>query len=453
MAGGRFAPKRQGNQWSWDSSKQYLPIFQLEDRRRIGKQLYRRRAVRFAVNNWKLLVGITLVFWLESWIHSRSYRFPEPTVNLDPPFYTTCQAPVKNKTERVNATMVMMARNSDVKGAVSSILNVQDRFNKDFGYPWIFLNNEPWSDDFVSQVTEAVEADGSGAKAIFETIPANMWGYPSWVNKAKSKHNMEVLESKGIMYAGKENYHHMCRFSSGFFYDIPALQKYRWYWRVEPDISFTCDITYDPFYEMQKNDKRYGWVVALWEIETTVPTLFRRISEYKQKMRFPDTNMWKAMMNPSRVPWPFRSWLAGRPGRDANGDMWNFCHFWSNFEIADMDWYRSYEYRELFNYLDQDGGFYYERWGDAPIHSLAAAMLLRPEQVHHFSDWGYIHGDFQWCPYGPTIDNMKMFQTARGPDGKNLADIQPKLGCNCKCNPDISEIAARCYNSFRSAVA
>jgi mannosyltransferase len=239
-----------------------------------------------------------------------------------------------------------------------------------------------------------------------------------------------------------------------FFYDIPALQKYKWYWRVEPDISFTCSITYDPFYEMQKNDKRYGWVVALWEIETTVPTLFRRISEYKKKLRLPNTNMWKAMIQPSRVPWPFRRlFMSGKPGRDENGDMWNFCHFWSNFEIADMDWFRSPEYRGLFDYLDQDGGFYYERWGDAPIHSLAAALLLRADQVHHFSDWGYIHGDFQWCPYGPTIDNMKMFQLARGPDGKNLADVQPNLGCNCKCDPDISEVAARCYNSFRSPVA
>lgn len=206
---------------------------------------------------------------------------------------------------------------------------------------------------------------------------------------------------------------------------------------------------------MEKNDKRYGWVVALWEIETTVPTLFRKISEYKKKLRLPNTPLWKAMIEPSRLPWPFRSLLQShKPGRDVNGDMWNFCHFWSNFEIADMDFYRSPEYRGLFDYLDEDGGFYYERWGDAPVHTLAAALLLRPEQIHQFSDWGYIHDTFQWCPYGPTIDNMKMFQKAPGPDGKNLADIPAgELGCNCKCNPDISEIAARCYNSIRSTVA
>lgn len=122
--------------------------------------------------------------------------------------------------------MVMMARNSDVDGAVASILNVQDQFNKNFGYPWVFLNNEPWSTEFKSKVTEAVTKDGSGATAEFEIIPANMWGYPSWIDTRKSQHNMEVLESKGIMYAGKENYHHMCRFSSGCVYVFPFSHSY-----------------------------------------------------------------------------------------------------------------------------------------------------------------------------------------------------------------------------------
>jgi hypothetical protein len=46
--------------------------------------------------------------------------------------------------------------------------------------------------------------------------------------------------------------------------------------------------------------------------------------------------------------------------------------------------------KHIVNYFDtsEDGGFYYERWGDAPVHTLAAAMLLKPEQLHHFSDVG-----------------------------------------------------------------
>jgi len=49
---------------------------------------------------------------------------------------------------RANATFVMLARNSDVDSAVRSVREVQDRFNRKFGYPWIFLNEEPFSDEF-----------------------------------------------------------------------------------------------------------------------------------------------------------------------------------------------------------------------------------------------------------------------------------------------------------------
>ncbi len=42
-------------------------------------------------------------------------------------------------------------------------------------------------------------------------------------------------------------------------------------------------------------------------------------------------------------------------------------------------------YEEYFKYLDRTGGFFYERWGDAPVHSLGAVMLLNSSQVQHLA--------------------------------------------------------------------
>ena len=44
----------------------------------------------------------------------------------------------------------MLARNSDTDGAVRSVRELEDRFNHRFNYPWVFLNEEPFSDDFKS---------------------------------------------------------------------------------------------------------------------------------------------------------------------------------------------------------------------------------------------------------------------------------------------------------------
>ena len=46
---------------------------------------------------------------------------------------------------------------------------------------------------------------------------------------------------------------------------------------------------------------------------------------------------------------------------DDDGKTYNTCHFWTNFEIAALDLWRSNEYLQFFNYLDQSGGFFYER--------------------------------------------------------------------------------------------
>jgi alpha 1,2-mannosyltransferase len=63
-----------------------------------------------------------------------------------------------------------------------------------------------------------------------------------------------------------------------------------------------------------------------------------------------------------------------------------------------LDWLRSKEYLDYFNALDRQGGFYYERWGDAPIHSIAAGLLLKKEQLHFWEEIAYFHMPFTHCP-------------------------------------------------------
>lgn len=226
------------------------------------------------------------------------------------------------------------------------------------------------------------------------------------------------------------------------FYDHELLQRYKWYWRIEPDVRFTCAITYDPFVEMAKHGKTYGYVQALWELGDTVPTLFRKFSEYKKMNQIKTTALWTAMIDFSPLPWPFRLLLRSFRHRDTDGNLWNLCHFFNNFEIADMDFYRSKAYRNLFEFLDNDGGFYYERWGDAPVHSLATALLLNPTQIHHFSDFGYQHAPFQYCPY--------LSHDGRIPDlSKTPVKELNLIGCNCECNLDLDVLQPVCLNKLR----
>ena len=114
---------------------------------------------------------------------------------------------------------------------------------------------------------------------------------------------------------------------------------------------------------MAKSGKKYGYTMALWELGQTVPSMFRKVSDYKKAQGIPSTNLWNAMMDPSWAPLPIRPLMSLLGSRDAQGDAWNLCHFWSNFEIADLDWFRSLDYRKFFDFLDREGGIYFERVG------------------------------------------------------------------------------------------
>jgi len=63
--------------------------------------------------------------------------------------------------------------------------------------------------------------------------------------------------------------------------------------------------------------------------------------------------------------------------------------FWSNFEIADLDMYRGEAYLAFFDHLDKTGKFFYERWGDAPVHSLFVSLFLNKSELHWFGDFAY----------------------------------------------------------------
>ena len=53
-----------------------------------------------------------------------------------------------NGTRRANAVLLMLVRNSELDNALSSVTQLEERFNKRFGYPWVFLNEVPFTDEF-----------------------------------------------------------------------------------------------------------------------------------------------------------------------------------------------------------------------------------------------------------------------------------------------------------------
>ncbi|EOB14274.1 Glycolipid 2-alpha-mannosyltransferase [Nosema bombycis CQ1] len=278
-----------------------------------------------------------------------------------------------------NAVILILCRNSDLENIRDTIINFEDMFNKQFQYPYVFLND----DDFTPSFKKTIESVTS-TPVQFGKLSEEEFGVPPFIDMNKANLSMDKLKKLGIIYGDSLSYRKMCRFFSGYFFRNNLVRNFKYYWRIEPEVKFLCKINYDPFEYLKKNEKEYGFVITIKEFMDTIPSLYKETINFLKNNRnligMPDGN--KFILNQDLT--------------------YNGCHFWSNFEIASFDFWRSEIYLRYFKWLDKSGGFFYERWGDAPVHSLALSLFLDKKKIHFFEDLGYRHPPFSHCPSSPS---------------------------------------------------
>ncbi|RUS33758.1 glycolipid 2-alpha-mannosyltransferase [Jimgerdemannia flammicorona] len=350
------------------------------------------------------LCSVTAFYLLSGSFDSTASPFRSPTSRKHPthddvdydllsgrvPIGDHSRRPPATNSHAVKAVFVILVRNHDLYNIRYSLRQLEDRFNKKYNYPYVFLNDDEFTEEFKELTTSTVSG-----KTYYGKVDGPMWNYPEWINVTKADQARADMERAKVIYGGSLSYRRMCRFQSGWFFRHPLLDQFDYYWRVEPSVQFYCDLDYDVFKFMADNKLKYGWTLSLHEYRETIPTLWETTRQYMRQ--YPEYVL------PESDPGSLWDWVTEDKSASYNG-----CHFWSNFEvgaslrivgwIGSIKFLRSEQYLSYFNYLDHVGGFFYERWGDAPVHSLAVAMFLRRSEVHFFNDIGYRHEPFMHCP-------------------------------------------------------
>jgi alpha 1,2-mannosyltransferase len=113
----------------------------------------------------------------------------------------------------VRCANFILSHNSDMDDVLESIRENEERFNRKFNYPYMLLNEEPFTNKFEERMSLMTVA-----KMEFGLIP----------------HDESVEGSDG----GREcnlwrKCRNMCRYNNGFFFKHEVVQKSRWYWRIE----------------------------------------------------------------------------------------------------------------------------------------------------------------------------------------------------------------------------
>ncbi|KAJ1998411.1 alpha 1,2-mannosyltransferase 2.4.1, partial [Coemansia thaxteri] len=125
-------------------------------------------------------------------------------------------------TEKANAAFVILTRNGDLNDLRETLVQLEDRFNRRHHYPYVFLNNEEFSDEFKQKIASVVSGECQ-----FGLIPKEHWSYPEYINQTRAAEVRKDMAARGVIYGGHENYRHMCRYESGFFFRHPLMDQYK----------------------------------------------------------------------------------------------------------------------------------------------------------------------------------------------------------------------------------
>ncbi|KAH3902163.1 related to Alpha-1,2 mannosyltransferase KTR1 [Saccharomycodes ludwigii] len=306
------------------------------------------------------------MLWVQSSNNSNS---ASPTIN-----------PLDYKREK--ACFMVLTKNEQLNPLIATIKNYEEHFNKNYRYPWYIFNDQPFDSQFVDVLSKEFPA----TEYHLLTIPKSYWSYPDWIDLNKADETRREMDRQNVIYGESESYRHMCRYWAGYFFRHTELKNFDWFWRVEPGTNLLCDINYDIFKYMNYNGKKYGFVISIHEIPNTIETLWESVKKY--------ISINSQTLSPNNL----QNFIT-----DKKADYYNLCHFWSNFEIGSLNFFRSETYVNFFEFLDKEGGIYYERWGDAPIHSIALSLFLNKTEIHFFDDIGYYHEPFTHCPLDKAV--------------------------------------------------
>ena len=206
-----------------------------------------------------------------------------------------------------------------------------------------------------------------GRKEIkFYNIPDNIWNNKTQIDKDKC-----VAINKFAI-----SYRNMCKFYAINIFDICKKLNYKWIMRLDDDSFIHSKINYDLFNFMYNNNKLYAFRCFSTDGQQFIQDFPEFCSNYLITNNIQD-NMLKL--------------FSKNKNNNFNINNFNLIGPYTNFFIANIDFWTSQNVQKFLNIIIDCNYIYYKRWGDLIIHTAVIYMFLKPRNIHQFDDFIYEH--------------------------------------------------------------
>lgn len=164
--------------------------------------------------------------------------------------------------------------------------------------------------------------------------------------------------------AGQRGYRHMCHFFANDIFNRRELNGYDYYMRLDDDSYILSPIKYNVFERLASKDIKYAYRLEMQEAKSVSVGMLELVQTFFTCNR--NLNVNKPRIRRVKL-------------------------YYTNFEICRLEWFRGEQWRSYFAAVDEAGGIWHHRWGDAPIRWLGLKYMMLPNEIWCMRDFTYFH--------------------------------------------------------------
>ena len=160
------------------------------------------------------------------------------------------------------------------------------------------------------------------------------------------------------------NYRHMSRYAAWDLFQEPVFDHFDYVVKLDTDAIFTdaFDGGRDPVDELHQRRMRFAFWFQYQDVSYVTRGLEAAIHEFLAVEKI--------------LPLTPRVIFAA----DEKSSYMN-TNFYGCFWIAQLSFFRSGDYKRLFNHFDAKDGFYLYRWDEQKLYAIAAALFMRQSDI------------------------------------------------------------------------
>lgn len=286
-----------------------------------------------------------------------------------------------------NGAIFILTQNTEVRRTYlkTCLYFLFRHFNAQFRYPVLIFHEGDYDANAQREIILSVRSSCRSLVSFVALDPED-FTLPAFIDREKME---KCIATHAVPYWRNEKYRMMCRWWMVHMHKY--AEGYDFVMRIDDDSIIEEPITRDLFAWMSQKGFNYSSNLVHMDcgiccygmkefFETHFPARKEEIRKMFVKQEIPlRAVQFHSLRTLLSITEPKKN--ETDPELPDTLTLWMPIMYYNNFFITRTSFWKQPEVMDLIDKIDKNGSIFYYRWGDAPLQSIVAMLLSKPEQI------------------------------------------------------------------------